>query len=378
MGSEAEQAQHRLIIAKKEAMEYRHFRVRINRKVDDRDAFTSRAADEELYKQLAPSGKDWRAYFLTRGKLRRTGDEVVAALRDHQNSEKTKVFAEVLSNPFPTSANVSGSVSDRLKTDAFWATVGSLFAILVYIWLRFEFWNGVAAIIALAHDVLFTLGAVAFFATMGWVNVEINMAVIAALLTIVGYSINDTIVIYDRIRENIAIGVTPDFPKLVNDSINQTLSRTIYTSLTVVLVVLSMFLITIGAGGVLEGFSFAMLAGLISGTYSTIFIAAPVLVEKWLIDRRKKGDVEAARSLMPSAPAAPKEEPRGSPVAPLPGSQASSAPMPGAEEEDEEEEDEATETAAATAPQGGGQPKPQGGGPSGGKKKRKKKRKHGR
>jgi preprotein translocase subunit SecF len=140
---------------------------------------------------------------------------------------------------------------------------------LVYIWFRFELIYGVAAVIATFHDVIITLGIFSLL------NKEITLTVIAALLTLVGYSMNDTIVVFDRIRENVRLKKREDFTGLVNRSINQTLSRTILTSGLTFLAVLSLFLF---GGEVLRGFSLVLVVGVIVGTYSSIFIASPVVV----------------------------------------------------------------------------------------------------
>jgi preprotein translocase subunit SecF len=140
---------------------------------------------------------------------------------------------------------------------------------LVYIWFRFELSYGVAAVVATFHDVIITLG---FFSLL---NKEITLTVIAALLTLVGYSMNDTIVVFDRIRENVRLNKRENFIDLVNRSINQTLSRTILTSGLTFLAVLSLFLF---GGEVIHGFSFALVVGVIIGTYSSIFIASPIVV----------------------------------------------------------------------------------------------------
>jgi len=165
---------------------------------------------------------------------------------------------------------VGPKIGAELKTSAFWAIIYSLLGIVVYITWRFQFRFAIAAIIALIHDVVFTLG---FFSLMG---MEISLAVIAAILTIVGYSLNDTIVVFDRIRENLHTKRRENYGGLVNVSINETLSRTIITSLTTLLVVLSL---VIFGGAVIRDFAVTLLIGVLIGTYSSIFIASPVLVE---------------------------------------------------------------------------------------------------
>jgi preprotein translocase subunit SecF len=140
---------------------------------------------------------------------------------------------------------------------------------LIYIWFRFELSYGVAAVVATFHDVMITLG---FFSLL---NKEITLTVIAALLTLVGYSMNDTIVVFDRIRENARSNKRENFVDLVNRSINQTLSRTILTSGLTFLAVMSLFLF---GGEVIHGFAFTLVVGVIVGTYSSIFIASPIVV----------------------------------------------------------------------------------------------------
>ena len=174
---------------------------------------------------------------------------------------------------------VGPKVGKELQRQAINATLLALGGMLVYIWFRFEWIYGVAAVLAVFHDVLITIG---FFALL---QKEISLTVIAALLTLVGYSMNDTIVIFDRIRENLKLMRRSDLEPLINASINQTLSRTVLTSGLTFLTVLSLWLF---GGEVLNGFSFTMVVGVIVGTYSSIFVASPVLIWwKGVTDRRK-------------------------------------------------------------------------------------------
>ena len=179
---------------------------------------------------------------------------------------------------------VGPKVGKDLRQQALYVTLAGLGAMLVYIWFRFELSYGVAAVVATFHDVIITLG---FFSLR---NKEITLTVIAALLTLVGYSMNDTIVVFDRIRENVRLSKREDFVSLINRSINQTLSRTILTSGLTFLAVLSLFLF---GGEVIHGFSFALVVGVIIGTYSSIFIASPILV---YFQKRLPGSVMAASS----------------------------------------------------------------------------------
>jgi preprotein translocase subunit SecF len=164
---------------------------------------------------------------------------------------------------------VGPQVGKDLRQKGLLAILYAMIGILAYITWRFEFRFAVGAIIALVHDVMITLGAFSLFGK------EIDLPIIAAFLAIIGYSLNDTIIVYDRIRENFGKHQKSGFATLVNRSINETLSRTILTSGTTLLVVLSLFLF---GGGVIHNFAFAMLVGIIVGTYSSIFVASPILI----------------------------------------------------------------------------------------------------
>jgi preprotein translocase subunit SecF len=175
---------------------------------------------------------------------------------------------------------VGPKIGADLRQQAIDVVLIALGAMLVYIAFRFEWIYGVAAVIAVFHDTIITVGLFSIF------NKQIDLTVIAALLTLVGYSMNDTIVTFDRIRENLKLGVRGSFKDIVNLSINQTLSRTVLTSGLTFLTALSLFLF---GGQVLNGFSFALVVGIIVGTYSSIFIASPILIF-WqdLAERRKR------------------------------------------------------------------------------------------
>lgn len=164
---------------------------------------------------------------------------------------------------------VGPKVGSDLRRQAVYVTLAGLAAMLVYIWFRFELIYGVSAVIAVFHDVLITIGLFSLFGK------EVTLSVIAALLTLVGYSMNDTIVVFDRVRENLPSSKRENFVELVNRSINQTLSRTILTSGLTFLAVLALFLF---GGDVIHGFAFAMVVGVLIGTYSSFAIAAPILV----------------------------------------------------------------------------------------------------
>ena len=165
--------------------------------------------------------------------------------------------------------SVGPKVSSELLKSGIIAILLSLGAMLIYIWIRFEWQFSVGAILALFHDVILTLGIFSLF------SLEINLSIVAAVLTIVGYSMNDTVVIFDRVRENLKKFSDIKIFELTNISINETLSRTIITSITTLLALLSIFFL---GGEILKGFSLAMILGVVFGTYSSIYIANPILV----------------------------------------------------------------------------------------------------
>ncbi|MEZ7879339.1 MAG: protein translocase subunit SecF [Rhodospirillales bacterium] len=164
---------------------------------------------------------------------------------------------------------VGPKVSDELFWDGLTAVGLAVLAILMYIWFRFEWQFGLGAVVALSHDVITTIG---IFALMGF---EFNLSTVAAVLTIAGYSINDTVVVFDRVRENLRKYKKMPFPELLNNSINQTLSRTVITSVTTMLALLALYFL---GGEVIRDFSFAMIWGVLIGTYSSIFLAVPILL----------------------------------------------------------------------------------------------------
>jgi preprotein translocase SecF subunit len=195
-----------------------------------------------------------------------------------QGVSKDAALDVSLSMPFPSVDVIGSSVAERLRNDALIALVLSLLGIIVYIALRFSSRSmGLSAVLCLFHDVAFTLGFVAVANVFGIVNAKISLPMVAAFLTLVGYSVNDTVVIFDRIRENRGKKrvITP---AMIDLSINQTLSRTIKTSATFLLAAVALFVLNLGQRNVLEGFSFILILGSIIGTYSTIAIASPLLL----------------------------------------------------------------------------------------------------
>ena len=182
---------------------------------------------------------------------------------------KTKLSNSIGTVDFRRVENVGPKVSAELLRSGVIAIALSLAAMLLYIWIRFEWQFSLGAILALFHDVIITLGVFSVF------SLEINLSIVAAVLTIVGYSMNDTVVIFDRVRENLRKYADVKIFELTNISINETLSRTIITSVTTLLALLSIFIF---GGEILKGFSLAMILGVFFGTYSSIYIANPVLV----------------------------------------------------------------------------------------------------
>ena len=182
---------------------------------------------------------------------------------------------------------VGPAVSGELRRTSFIAVLASLLAIVAYVWFRFEWQFAVGAIVALIHDVLLTVGVFSLF------QFEFDLSIIAALLTILGYSVNDTVVVSDRIRENLRKFKRMDLNQLLDLSINETLSRTILTACTAIVVLLALYIF---GGEVIRNFNFAMLFGIVVGTYSSIFIAAPILGYLGLRRDTIVGDKSASRT----------------------------------------------------------------------------------
>jgi preprotein translocase SecF subunit len=178
---------------------------------------------------------------------------------------------------------IGPKIGGELRNQAFLAVFLSIIAILLYIAFRFEFTFGFGAIIALIHDVIITFTFIVIINKIGLIDLEFNQSILAAMLTVIGFSVNDTVIIFDRIRENKDKVKGISFLKLCNVSINETLSRTINTVLSVVLVLIT---ITLLGGPVLQGFSFTMLIGIITGTYSSIYIACSFVI--WYLEKIKK------------------------------------------------------------------------------------------
>ena len=229
---------------------------------------------------------DGQTFDFSNAEIKHFGDESNVVVRLPSMEDEPEQFAhkfvEKMAAAFPSLVpdnktdfilsieKVGPKIGAELSGDAVMAIFSALALILIYISIRFEFKYAVGAIAALAHEVLITLG---IFSLMDF---EVSLAVIAAFLTIVGYSLNDTIVIFDRIRENVKGLKNATLSSVINESINQSLSRTIITSLTTLFVVMVLFLV---GGEVIHTFAFAMIVGVIVGTYSSVFVASPVVIK---------------------------------------------------------------------------------------------------
>jgi preprotein translocase subunit SecF len=211
--------------------------------------------------------------------LQEFGKETDLLIRVEQNSDQEgsqqaiiKKITETIQSDYEIRRIevVGPKVSGELIQKGITAVIASIVCVLIYIWFRFEWQFGVGAIVALIHDIIITIGVFSLF------QLEFNLSIIAALLTIVGYSLNDTVVIYDRIREELRKYKKMPILELINQALNQTLSRTLMTSITTLIALLSLYLF---GGEVIRGFTFAMIWGVLIGTYSSIFIASPVLIK---------------------------------------------------------------------------------------------------
>lgn len=202
-----------------------------------------------------------------------------------------------------SSSIIGATISDDIKNSSYKAVFLALIAIGLYILVRFRKWQySLGVIVALAHDVLMVMGIFSLFKGIMPFSLEIDETFIAAALTVIGYSVNDTVIVFDRIRENLREHAAEDMKKTINDAINQTLNRTMITSLTVFLVILTLFIF---GGDAIRGFSFAMLIGVAFGTYSSIFVATPLVIDftkdanklKFVeVDAKKKAHEAMARA----------------------------------------------------------------------------------
>lgn len=240
--------------------------------------------EQDLRQALVEISPDFSAARVTR--VRSVGDPAnvvkfsVTMSKTFEVEEKTKIVEQLESKLAQKSFKAEvvsfnetgGTAAEEIRRLTWRAILITLAAILAYITLRFNFIFGVGAVAALVHDVIVTLGFFSMF------DYEINVPAVAALLTLIGYSLNNTIVVYDRVRENMKKFKGKDIPTLINDSINQVLTRTINTSLTTFIVV---FVLLLFAGNTIRPFAFGLSVGVLVGTYSSIFVATP-LVMKWV------------------------------------------------------------------------------------------------
>lgn len=220
-----------------------------------------------------------------------TGNEILIRTDNPgEISNVQNIITSTMNEIYPENENmviktdvVGPRFAEDLKSGALNAIIFSLIVIFIYILIRFKNWTfSLGAVAALFHDVLIVLGVFTIFNDIVPFSMQIDQAIIAAFLTIVGYSLNDTVVVFDRIRENMLQYTTMDYEDMVNKSLNDTLSRTVITSLTTLFVVTVLFIF---GGEVLKGFSFALMLGVIIGTYSSLFIASGLVVE---LQRRKE------------------------------------------------------------------------------------------
>jgi preprotein translocase subunit SecF len=261
--------------------------------------FSSAPNEDHIRQSLSAAGvKDFTVYPISDTSGRNANTEVISlpeAADSAHNTGSNQVQAALNCGGSGTSCTiqktdiVGPTAGKQLQRQAALATGYSLLGMLVYLWFRFELIYGVAAVVAVFHDTLITVGAFSL------TNQEITLTVIAAILTLIGYSMNDTIVVFDRIRENLGLSRRETLTDVVNRSINQTLSRTVISSGLTFLTVLSLLVF---GGPVLRGFSFALTVGIVIGTYSSIAVAAPMLVayQDWRKRRGKVANLPAKRA----------------------------------------------------------------------------------
>jgi len=234
--------------------------------VDVRSALTETLEDEPEVKRFGETGHLIRIS-ASQADITSMENRVLSALNGQFSGQEIAI----------ESTNVVGPrFAEDLKRGAIYAVLGALLVIFLYIMVRFEWRYSLGAVAALVHDVTITLGIFSLLAGIAPFSVQIDQSLIAAFLTIVGYSLNDTVVVFDRVREYVNLFKTEAFDVVVNRSINATLSRTVVTSVTTLIVVSILFFF---GGEVLRGFSFALIIGVIIGTYSSVFVASPTIVE---------------------------------------------------------------------------------------------------
>jgi len=248
--------------------------------------------------QVITIGSDNQVRISTKYKIQETGTNIdneiesklYTNLKPMLNSGVTE--AQFIKENIKSSSKVGPTIADDIKRAAIWAVLFAIIGIGLYIMIRFREWGyTLGAVISLAHDVVITMGLFSLFYGMLPFSMEIDQSFIAAILTVLGYSINDTVINYDRIRENVGLFPKRDRVTIINDSVNQMLGRTFSTTFTVIITLLAMFIF---GGDSIRGFIFAMLFGIFIGTYSSVFIASPITVEMDALVKRKKKKEEAA------------------------------------------------------------------------------------
>ena len=231
---------------------------------------------------------------LTGVEIKSFGEDNQYLIRTRESANAPELISNALTKAFPNEKitilkvdKIGPKIGSELRMQAFWAILLAVIVMLIYLAFRFEFIFGVGAIVALVHDVVLTFTIAVTLNNLGIVNLEVNLSILAAMLTVVGYSVNDTVIIFDRIRENKERHKGMNFIKLANLSINETLSRTVNTVGTTLLALFSLYIL---GGPVLQGFALIMIIGIILGTYSSIYIASAFVI--WYMEKIKKIDLE--------------------------------------------------------------------------------------
>jgi len=266
-------------------------------KTEDVKSILKNAFDGDV-PQVITIGSEDQVRISTKYKINENGTNIDEEIESKLYSNlKPMIKKDISFDQFKTeyiksSSKVGPTVADDIKTSAIWAVLFAIIGIGLYILIRFREWGyTLGAVVSLAHDVLITMGIFSIFYGILPFSMEIDQSFIAAILTVLGYSINDTVINYDRIRENVGLYPKRDRVSIINDSVNQMLGRTFSTTFTVIITLVAMFAF---GGDSIRGFIFAMLFGIFIGTYSSVFIASPITVE---MDRLVKGRKEKKAEL---------------------------------------------------------------------------------
>jgi preprotein translocase subunit SecF len=250
--------------------------------------FSDKASTEEIRNVVAEAGYDG-------AEIKSFGSENQYLIRIQASEDAPSIIQGALENEFVDQEittlkvdKIGPKIGSELYGQALMAVLLAVVAILLYIAFRFEFTYGLGAVVALIHDVVITFSVIVIVHHLGIINLELDQSILAGMLTVVGFSINDTVIIFDRIRENKERNKGMNFIKMVNMSINETLSRTVNTLLTALLVLVTLVFF---GGPVLQGFAFTMLVGVIVGIYSSIYIASSFVI--WYLGKVKKIDFDS-------------------------------------------------------------------------------------